>query len=526
MVTRISDTVVLLFLGRQSPPSGDGTGRSYRPAAPAVGRTEWFGQAPDARATDPAPDPAVAQPSGVRRSVTGRSLGADTFGIVATTVAQPVPVGLEPPSSVSSAAAGRRAHRPTPTRLRFSATVLTLAILALLAVTAASFFEAQARASTVTSRARTATQAGDLYFALADLDAEAARLVLLGDGDLTPGGGEYDGDQLSAMMAYNTRTAQVDADLQALAADGADSTAIAAEVTTYRSIADAAIGLDQFPGSSAGQPQPTAIGFYGRATTLMQAQVLPAAAQLRDQTAAASTQAAGDARTWALAGLIGTLVLGVLTLIALVVAQRRFSVLFRRTLNPALLVTTAITIGLIGGAALALGATARDAGSAGARLSTYLQVVRTRADSYDVDGTAVRSVLMPNAFGATQLTAQERTVEQDLARLGGAAGDAQSLWTKGPVADYGTMLAAVSGGQTAKALTVETGTARGDDAFDFFDYDQTLQSLDTQRLASFQAAGDGLSSDVGPWLLWPWILAGACLVLLALAFRPRLTEYR
>lgn len=173
-----------------------------------------------------------------------------------------------------------------------------------------------------------------------------------------------------------------------------------------------------------------------------------------------------------------------------------------------------------------LGATLRDAGSAGARLSAYLQVVRTRADSYDADGIAVRSVLMPGAFGAAQLTVQEQTVAQDLAKLGTAAAEARPLWAEGPVADYATIVGAVADGATAKALTVETGTARGNDAFDFFDYDQRLQSLDAQRLASFQAAGDGLSSDVGPWLLWPWILAGASLILVALAFRPRLTEYR
>lgn len=441
---------------------------------------------------------------------------------MATTVAQqPVSVGLTP----SSADVRRRPVRPTPTRLRLTAGGLIIAVLVLLAMTAASFFEARARADTVTSRARTAVQAGDLYFALADLDAEAARLVLVGDGDLTAGDGAYSGNQLSALINYNARATQVDSDLQSLAADGAGSTRIAAEVADYRSIADAAIGLDQFPGSSAGQPLPTALGFYSRAETMMHGAVLPAAAQLRDQTAAASSQAANDAHTWALAGFVGTLVLGAIALIALVLAQRKLATLFHRALNPALIAATVIVTALIGGSALALSATARDAGSADSRLGTYLQVVRTRADSYDVDGTAVRSVLMPYAFGRARLSAQEQAVEADLAKLGSAAGDAPSIWSKGPVADYETILSAVAAGDTAKALSYETGTARGQDAFDFFDYDQKLAVVDAQRLASFEAASSGLSSDVGPWLLWQWILAGATLVLIVLAIRPRLAEY-
>ena len=441
-------------------------------------------------------------------------------GEVATTVAQPAPAGLLPPSADS------RQSRPTPTRLRLIATVLTLVVLALLAMTAASFLEARARADTVTARARTAAQAGDLYFALADLDAEAARLVLLGDGDFQPGDGAYDGNQLSALIAYNDRTAQVDSDLQALAADGATATTIAAEVTQYRSTADSAIALDEFPGSTAGAPLSTAIGFYGRAETLMQGVLLPAAAELRNQTSAEATRAADDAHTWAIAGLVGTLVLGVIAVLALVAAQRRFTRLFRRTLNPALLVATAVTVGLVGGAALALGATARDADAAGSRLATYLQVVSTRAESYNADGTAIRSVLMPNAFGQQQLGPQETTVDNELTALGPVADGAGALWQNGPRKDYTNILDAVAKGETAKALSLETGTARGEDAFDFFDYDRTLQAVDAQRLADFQAAANGLSADVGPWLLWPWILAGATLLLIGLAVRPRLAEYR
>jgi len=439
---------------------------------------------------------------------------------VTTTVVQPVPVGLESPTGPAA-----RSARPTPTRLRLTAAGLTVVVLALLTVTAASFVEARARADTVTARATTATQAGDLYFALADLDAEAARLVLLGNGDLKAGDEAYDDNQLSALIAFNARTAQVDTDLQALAKDGADSTSLAAAVTRYRSVADGAIAEDEFPGSPAGQPQSTAVGFYSLAETQMHGEVLPAAAALRNSTSAASAQAAADAHTWALAGLTGTLLLGVITVFALVAAHRRFTRLFRRRLNPALLTATAITVGLVGGASLALGATARDAGTAGSRLSTYLQVVVTRADSYDADGTAVRSVLMPYAFGEAQSSAEVRTVNADLAKLGADAGNAATLWSKGPAADYQAIIAAVGSGDPAKALSLETGTARGQDAFDFFYYDHSLQAVDAQRLAAFQAAANGLSTDVGPWLFWPWILAGATLLLIALAVRPRLAEY-
>jgi hypothetical protein len=406
---------------------------------------------------------------------------------------------------------------------------LIAAVLALLAVTAASFIQARSQADTVNSRARTAAQAGDLYFALADLDSEAARLVLLGDGDFQSSAGAYDGNQLSALIAYNDRTAQVDSDLQALAADGASATAIVSEVTQYRSIADAAIGLDEFPGAPAGQPLATAIGFYARATTMMQDVALPAAAQLRDETAAEASQAADSAHTWAIVGLIGTLVLGVLAVLVLVRAQRRLTVLFRRTLNPTLFAATVVTVALLIGAAAGLGSTAQDASDSGSRLAAYLQVVVTRADSYDADGTAVRSVLMPDAFGNAQLGPGETLINKDLGRLGSAGSGATALWSHAshnPVDDFQSILTAVQQNDTAKALTIETGTARGDAAFDFYDYDQSLQTLGTQRLADFQAAASGLSSDVSPWLYWPWILAGATLLLISLAVRPRLAEYR
>ncbi|MBR7839366.1 hypothetical protein KDL01_39265 [Actinospica durhamensis] len=481
---------------------------------------------------------------------------------MATTVAQP---GWSPPAVVPGRSA--RPVRPTPTRVRLIAATLTVALFALfalMAVTAAAFLQARARAQTVTSRAATAATAGDLYFALADLDAEAARLVLLGDGDFqSAGDGTFAGNQLSALSAYNARTAQVDADLQALAAAGgvsisttsgtsattstgtgtgstgtttggtgasagsagADTSVLAADVTQYRSVADAAIGLDEFPGVFAGSPTPTAIGFYGRAETLMHDVVLPAAEDLRQSTAAASTSAASDAHVWAMAGLIGTLALGIVTVGALVIAQRAFTRWYRRLLNPALLAATAITVALVGGAMVALSSASQDAQASGQRLTAYLQVVKIRADSYDADGAAVRSVLMPFLDWNT-VTRQAAAVALELKAPSGVPGDSTQLWTDGPEADYALIHTDVENGDVASALSVETGTARHEDAFDFFDYDQGLEAISGDRLASFRQASDSLSNDLGPWLWLPWAMAGAALVLVGLGVRPRLAEYR
>ena len=411
--------------------------------------------------------------------------------------------------------------------MRLIATLLTVALLALMAVTAAAFLQARARAQTVASRATTAATAGDLYFALADLDAEAARLVMLGDGDFqTAGDGVFAGNHLSALTAYNARTAQVDADLQALAgASGVDTSALAEDVTQYRSMADAAIGLDEYPGAFAGSPTETAIGFYGRAETLMHNVVLIAAQELRDRTVSASTSAASAAHTWALVGLIGTSVLGIATAGALIAAQRAFARWYRRRLNPALLAATAITVALLGGAAVALIAASQDANAAGTRLTTYLQVVDTRADSYDVDGAAVRGVLMP-FLDWNIVTQKAQAVDKDLKVLGSAATDSAKLWDAGPDADYATIHSDVVSGDVAGALSVETGTAQHQDAFDFFDYDLGLQQISADRLASFQQASDGLTADLGPWLWLPWAMAGAALLLVGLGIRPRLAEYR
>src|SRR5581483_1060623 len=173
---------------------------------------------------------------------------------------------------------GQRNRRSTPFRLAAWTVAVGLALGALLGATVSAFTAARDGTESVAQHARIASDASDLYFSLSDLDAEAARLVLLGNG-ADPGTGALDhaGDQIAALDAYNQRTAQVDADLRQLAGE-----------------------------------DPNAAPVTARTTTLMQSRLLPEARALRDETSNALSDAAASAH---LAGIIGASAVGAMGLL-------------------------------------------------------------------------------------------------------------------------------------------------------------------------------------------------------------------
>ena len=105
----------------------------------------------------------------------------------------------------------QRAVRPeTPARLRLWAALVIVTAAALLAATSLLLARVQAEVRTIGDvAAPQAATAADLYFALSDLDAQVARLVLVGDADALAG------TQIDALGSYRERSRQVDADLQA-----------------------------------------------------------------------------------------------------------------------------------------------------------------------------------------------------------------------------------------------------------------------------------------------------------------------
>jgi hypothetical protein len=81
-------------------------------------------------------------------------------------------------------------------------------------------------------------------------------------------------------------------------------------------------------------------------------------------------------------------------------------------------------------------------------------------------------------------------------------------------------------GDTATALVLDTGTARGQEAFDFYFYDTALNQLSDQRLAAFDSAMSAARDDLSGWSWLPWALIGVALTGLVLGVRPRFAEYR
>ncbi|HEV2635021.1 MAG TPA: hypothetical protein VGX23_07725 [Actinocrinis sp.] len=431
---------------------------------------------------------------------------------------------------------GERAQRSTPRRLRVGATVAAALVGALLAVVVATFTIAQNAATTVSSRAATASSASDLYFALSDLDAEASRQVLLGDG--TSGNGvDYGSSALTALAQYNTRNQQADADLGQLSDSSASGQVnqLAHEITTYRQFAAQSISLDQDTGALAGQSSPSAQGYYSIASTLMKSTVLPQAANLRDSTAAQLATAASNAHRDAMIGAVASGVLGLAALLALLVLHRRISRWFRRSVNPGVLLAAVLVAVLAGAAADSLAGLSRDTSDAGTSFAGYLAVTRARAAAYDADAAVTRYLLAPTAItgdpllgGGTGNPVAQALTSADAPITALSAGDDAigGRWKTVSSADLPKITRAAAGGDVDTALALDTGIARGQDAFDFYYFDSSLLDLSNTRLAAFTGANSDSQNELADWGWLPWALAGAALVAIAAGVRPRLSEFR
>jgi hypothetical protein len=206
----------------------------------------------------------------------------------------------------------RRAVRPeTPARLRLWVAAGVLTAAALLASTSLLLARVQEQVRVIGDEAAPqAATAADLYFALSDMDAQVARLVL------TAGSDELAGSQIDALGTYRQRSRQVDADLQRSLTTSTDATdrAIALELLDHLAMYRERVWQSLTAGDAAA-------GYYTQATNVLHLDLLPAAERLRQASEERLRQAYARKSVTEVWGVTLAVVLGALLVVLLLGLQ-------------------------------------------------------------------------------------------------------------------------------------------------------------------------------------------------------------
>ncbi len=444
----------------------------------------------------------------------------------------------------------RTTRLATPVRLRlWTTSVVTIAVL-LLAAT--SFFMSRLHDEIQVIGAEAAPQAAtasDLYFALSDLDAQVARLVMIDNAD------GLSASQLDALRTYQERSRQIDGDIErALSAATTDATRatireLLAQLGAYRQLAAQAMAVEREAAPQApGAPlPPAALGYYAHATNMLHFELLPTAKQLRESSQATLDKAYADQRRTALWGTVLTVLLGVALVLVLALLQRRLARHYRRLVNPALLGATLATVGLVVAASFVfLDEADRLHNAQKQYFAPYLALTQAQAVSYDAAADTSRYVL---SGGLPYFQGDFRTKSDCLINGGSCGSGADTLGEglatllAGPDTspaqvhdvverwntyqrDHDQITTLASSGHPGDAITTLTGIRRGNAAFDFYYYDAGISQVAAGRRQAFDAALRDARDEMFGWTVIPAVMMGTVILLVLVGMRPRLAEYR
>lgn len=424
-----------------------------------------------------------------------------------------------------------------------------LAAAAVLGTTSLLMSRVQDQVDTIgNDAAPQAATASDLYFALSDIDAQVARLVLIGNAETQAG------NRIDALSTYGQRSRQIDADLEDMLTastterDRATINELLGDLGVYRQWTWQALTIVwQTPPGPSGTPPQAALGYYSQATNMVHHELLPAAEKLRDASQANLDEAYSAQRATGVWGIITVIALGGALVVLLVAVQYWMARRFRRRVNPALLVGTLLTIGLVisASAVFAIEGT-RLAAAQRDSFSPYLALSKAQAISYDAAADTSRYLLsegMPSyredftrksdclVNGGSCGPDDEQTAG-GLATLAAgpdvAAGNAEAVadrW-EGYRRTHDRVIALADSGQTAEAIDALTGISRGDAAFDFYYYDTAISQITAGRKQAFDAAFVNVQGLLTGWSIVPIVVMGIVLLLIPVGMWPRLSEYR
>ncbi|MEV5576675.1 hypothetical protein AB0L06_42180 [Spirillospora sp. NPDC052269] len=412
---------------------------------------------------------------------------------------------------------------------------------------------------------------GNLYFALSDMDAQVADILLIGR-DQTLGIGRTESLRRYEQARSDASRAAIQA--AQLAGKDNDRKQTVQEVIDglgqYQRLVGQALTLNDQSLHPVGEAPQSVVGTYQQASDLMKLELLPKAYNLTLDSGATVRQSYQEKRTSVLSGRYWVLAAGGAALLVLVIGQLAIGREFRRLLNPGLALATVGTIVLV---SVGVGVLDSQAGhllrakrdgfdsvltmsraraishSAFADESRFL-LDPGRADTYEQNYLDKASTILfvepPKDTPANLATyyklagkaAKDYRPENRSAFLG-LLGDEARQVRKGTESDalsraldaYATVLsndqhmrALVASGDRRGAIDFRMG--RGSSAIRDFDaYDAALRSLAATHSGAFDHAIQQADGGLKGWKAIPPVAAVVIAALVLVGVRPRLAEF-
>jgi hypothetical protein len=464
----------------------------------------------------------------------------------------------------------RHGRWSTPVRIRTRAAAAVVLACCLAGLTAVLL--SQLRGEFQAIGQRDAPEAGattGLYFALNDMDAQVANVLLVG-GDTA-----LAASRTQDLATYAQDRATADTDLQQATASEADNASAEHELTLvldrigqYEALAADALLASQQSASPAGRAPAAAIAYYQQATGLMQASILPAVGSLSTVSAAKLDAAYQGGKTASETGTAWAVILGILLAAALVALQFHLATRFRRLVNPALAAATVLAIVFVAVTLTRLNAESGRLDVAKQDAFDSIQALTlARAVSYDANADESRYLVDPGRaaqyqqsflaksqqvvnVGQVAISGYDAALAADIAayqrdnsvvRFGGYLGaEFRNITFPGErQAAVAALLAfqryerddrtlrALATTNLAAAVGYDIGTAPSQSDGAFNAYDAALSSVIAINSAAFTAAvANGQDGAVGWDLAFPALGLVLIAALTLTGVRPRLAEYR
>jgi hypothetical protein len=408
-----------------------------------------------------------------------------------------------------------------------------------------------------------------LYFALNDMDAQVANVLLVGGDTALAASRSRD------LATYASDRTAADQDLQqATVADAGNGAAeqelslVLDRIGQYEALAAEALLASQQARSAAGREPAAVVAYYQQATSLMQTGILPVVTSLTTVSAAKLDAAYQGGTTASGAGTGWVVVLGIVLAAALIAFQFHLAARFRRLVNLALAAATVLTVVFVTVAAARLDTESGHLKVAKQNAFDSIQALSlARAVSYDANADESRYLVDPGraaryrqAFLAKSqqivnvgpagisgydaaLAADIKAYQRDSSqvRFGGYLGAefrnitfpgerqaaVAALLTFQRYEKDDRTLRALAAKSSAAAVGYDIGTVPGQSDWAFNQYDAALSRVIAVNSAAFTAAvHDGEGGGTG----WELVFPGLGLVLVAAltvaGVRPRLAEYR